>query len=224
MRLLWIACYRCGFCCGCLRLTHRGAAKIRLGCGVDRGSSRCVLRVPVARGTLHLGGEWSPTIQFFQSRFRTFYIGNRAERVGDLRNHSFSDAETPVFMSERIAHRLAERESGRELTPREVFAILVLQIRWMRIREGTGGLDRVACFRKRRWWSIHYEVPDVESLFYSPASTRWCCKCSSSVAVWVTRAVAAIGDCDDRQRWRQLCFLDGFDHHDVVAIVGFFFC
>ncbi|MEO1529026.1 MAG: glycosyltransferase family 39 protein, partial [Planctomycetota bacterium] len=154
-----------------------------------------VILFPVAARNASLGGEWSPTT--FQAG-PNFYIGNNQNANG-LYLPLVPGHETPLH-ERSDAVRLAERESGRELTSREVSQF------WFRKAGEEIGAD------PGRWLQLlaikcvmvvnYFEVPDVESLtVYRDASIVLL----MFDRVWhfgTLSVLAAIGFMLTRSQWR----------------------
>ncbi len=169
---------------------------------------------PVAARNASLGGEWSPTT--FQAG-PNFYIGNHADASG-IYEPLVPGHETPLY--ERTdAHRLAERDSGRELSAREVSRFWFAKS-WDDIQK-----DPMAwiglLFRKSAMVLNHFEVPDVESLFihqqYSVVLNVF-----SFWQFGTLLPLATMGIVLTRNRWKELTLLYALIAIMVIAIVGFF--
>ena len=171
--------------------------------------------VPVAARNASLGGEWSPTT--FQAG-PNFYIGNNLQSNG-LYRPLVPGHETPKY--ERAdAQRLAEQETGRELSSRQVSRfwfeksyneIQLDPVRWVQLVM----LKSLMIFNR-------FEVPDVESMrVYRDFSTPlrlltpiWHFGILGPLAVW--------GILVTRHRWRRLSLFYALTVVMVAAIVMFF--
>ena len=179
------------------------------------GLGLAVVLFPVAARNASLGGEWSPTT--FQAG-PNFYIGNNLQSDG-LYNALVPGHETPKY--ERAdAQRLAERDTGRKLTSREVSSFWFEKafdeiqqdpIRWIRL-----------LVIKSLMVVNRFEVPDVESMrVYRDFSITlrvlaplWNFGILCPLAIW--------GVCVTRQRWRRLSLFYAFTLVMIAAVVGFF--
>ncbi|WP_345323094.1 tetratricopeptide repeat protein [Novipirellula rosea] len=170
--------------------------------------------VPVAARNGSLGGEWSPTT--FQAG-PNFYIGNNAHASG-IYEPLVPGHETPVY-ERSDAHRLAEQETGHELTAREVSRFWFAKS-WSEIRQSP--LSWISLLvRKTAMVVNHFEVPDVESLFIHQQYSV-VLKLFSFWQFGLLAPLAAIGLVMTRDRWKELLLLYALIAVMIVAIVGFF--
>ena len=174
-----------------------------------------VVLVPVAARNASLGGEWSPTT--FQAG-PNFYIGNNLQSNG-LYLPLVPGHETPKY--ERAdAQRLAERETGREMSSREVSRF------WFRKSFDEIQQDPARWIGLLTLKSImvvnRFEVPDVESMrVYRDFSTTlriiapiWHFGILCPLAIW--------GCIVTRKRFRRLSLFYLLTLVMTAAIVGFF--
>ncbi len=169
---------------------------------------------PVAARNASLGGEWSPTT--FQAG-PNFYIGNHAGASG-IYEPLVPGHETPLY-ERSDAHRLADQDSGRELSSREVSRFWFAKT-WDEIRNDPSAWIGLLC-RKSAMVLNHFEVPDVESLFIHQQYSV-VLRVLSFWQFGTLLPMAAIGIVLTRKRWKELTLLYVLIAIMVIAIVGFF--
>ena len=170
--------------------------------------------LPVAARNGSLGGEWSPTT--FQAG-PNFYIGNNMHASG-IYEPLVPGHETPVY-ERSDAHRLAEREMGRDLSAREVSRFWFAKS-WSEIRQAPRSWISLL-FQKTAMVVNHFEVPDVESLFIHQQYSV-VLKLLSFWQFGLLAPLAAMGIVLTRERWKELALLYALIAIMVIAIVGFF--
>ena len=179
------------------------------------GLGLAVVLFPVAARNASLGGEWSPTT--FQAG-PNFYIGNNLQSNG-LYKPLVPGHETPKY--ERAdAQRLAERDTGRTLTSREVSSFW-FEKSFDEIQQDPARWIRLLMIKSLMVVN-RFEVPDVESMrVYRDFSITlrvlaplWHFGILCPLAIW--------GVVVTRKRWRRLSLFYAFTLVMIAAVVGFF--
>lgn len=188
----------------------------REGCGADGGpagsgvrvirraawvgaylAGAAIVLVPVGIRNARVGGEFSVTT--FQAG-PNFYIGNHRGADGRyqplVRGH-----ETPAF-ERRDATVLAQHDTGKTLTPREVSRYWFWRA-WEDVKEDPRGWLKLLGYKALLTWN-RYEVADVESIrVYRQASSLLNVLCAAG-HFGVIVPLAVIGAAATRRRWRRL--------------------
>ena len=151
--LIWIPLIPCW-----IAVVIRGAVSHRLkfiGCYT---AGLLMVLLPIAARNASLGGEWSPTT--FQAG-TNFYIGNNSGANG-IYIPLVPGHGTPMY--ERYdAQEIAERETGRQLSSREVSQFWMSKA-WHEIRQDPSHWFQLL-IAKTFMVLNRYEVPDVENLY-----------------------------------------------------------
>ena len=170
--------------------------------------------LPVAARNASLGGEWSPTT--FQAG-PNFYIGNNNQADGIYRP-LVPGHETP-FYERADAQKIAEAESGRELTAREVSKFWMSKS-FSEIREAPGRW--IALLVQKSFMVINrYEVPDVDSLEIHREKSAPL-KLSSVWNFGFLFPIGVFGLFASRGRWRDHVLHYVLIAMMIAAVVGFF--
>lgn len=174
-----------------------------------------VILLPVAARNASLGGEWSPTT--FQAG-PNFYIGNNLNSNG-VYSPLIPGHETPLY-ERSDAVRIAEQETGKELSAREVSKFWMARS-WEDISAQPG-----------RWMTLmltkslmavnHYEVPDVESMAIYKAQSPALILFGKFWHFGILFPLAIAGMLTSRFRWRVDGILLGLAAVMFGAIVLFF--
>ncbi|MEL6104780.1 MAG: tetratricopeptide repeat protein [Planctomycetota bacterium] len=174
----------------------------------------CIL-FPVAARNASLGGEWSPTT--FQAG-PNFYIGNHAEANG-LYQPLVPGHETPLH-ERSDAVRLAEQESGQELSAREVSQF------WFRkafdeIQAAPGRWVELMAIKSLMVVNF-FEVPDVESMMVYRESSIVLLMFDRFLHFGALGVFAAVGLVLTRGQWREQWLWFALIGTLIAATVGFF--
>jgi 4-amino-4-deoxy-L-arabinose transferase-like glycosyltransferase len=182
---------------------------------ISYGLGLAVVLFPVAARNASLGGEWSPTT--FQAG-PNFYIGNNLQSNG-LYRPLVPGHETPKY--ERAdAQRLAEQNTGRELTSRQVSRYW-FEKSFDEIQEDPARWIQLLVIKSLMVIN-RFEVPDVESMrVYRDFSITL----RGLAPVWhfgILCPLAVWGLLVTRKQWRRLSLFYAFTLVMTAAVIGFF--
>ncbi len=174
-----------------------------------------VVILPVGLRNAHVGGEFSLTT--FQAG-PNFYIGNHRGADGRylplVRGH-----ETPEF-ERRDARALAEQETGRAMTSREVSRYWFSRA-WRDIRADSVGWIKLLAYKLLLTFN-RYEISDVESIRVYREASPFLNACCIVGQFGVIAPLALMGAAVTRRFWRQLWVYYALGISMTLAVAAFY--